>query len=334
MNSFFKTLLIFLIISGLNNATAQQLKNREIQHIIDTTITVMKANAVNAKKTNWITVKQHALEQAATLDNPYQMGKVMRDIYKAINDYHGAFFYRDSVFQWAGRNVIISDSVKSEWNRRSGIKTQMMNDKIGYIRVPAMSGNNFNKKAQALNDSLCSILTQNLKGIIIDLRINGGGAMHPMILGLMQIFGNGRLGAFKTKRTENWVLKNNQFIVDTTIEATIVPKCVIDAHALPCVLLIGTGTGSSGEFLTMAFKGRAKTVFIGTETAGWITVNNGFPLSKITFMNLSIGYGLDRNGRIYTQAIQPDIYLKKNDKFNSLVDDEKVKAAIKWLKSH
>jgi C-terminal processing protease CtpA/Prc len=197
-----------------------------------------------------------------------------------------------------------------------------------------MSANNFNKKAQALNDSLCSILTQNLKGIIIDLRINGGGAMHPMILGLMQILGNGRLGAFKTKRIENWVLKNNQFIVDTTIKATIVPKCVIDAHALPCVLLIGTGTGSSGEFLTIAFKGRAKTVFIGTETAGWITVNNGFPLSKITFMNLSIGYGLDRNGKLYMQAIQPDIYLKKNDKFSSLVDDEKVKAAIKWLKSH
>lgn len=45
---------------------------------------------------------------------------------------------------------------------------------------------------------------------------------------------------------------------------------------LPVVLFVGSGTGSSGEFLIMAFQGRANCILLGTETAGMVSVNNGF----------------------------------------------------------
>jgi C-terminal processing protease CtpA/Prc len=96
-------------------------------------------------------------------------------------------------------------------------------------------------------------------------------------------------------------------------------------------LLIGAATGSSGEFLAIALKGRHKTLFIGTSTAGYVTVVGGFDLHEKGFMYISTGYGTDRNGNIYKKAIEPDITIAAPDSFNDLSNDAKVRAAIRWL---
>jgi carboxyl-terminal processing protease len=331
-------ILFFIILTVDITATSfgQQVKNQEVKFLIDTTISIMKNNAVNANKINWSEVKQNALEEAADISNPYEMGNIIRQLYRIIGDFHGAFFYRDSTFRWNGKNNPISDSVKKAWDNRLGIKTEILEESIGYLRIPSMPAGNradFDKKAQALNDSLCTLLTHGVKGVIIDLRINGGGAMHPMILGVKQLLGNGIIGSFKTKKTENWLLKENALYIDTSLLATIKPKCIVNARFLPIVILIGSGTGSSGEFLTLAFKGRKNTAFFGSETAGYVTVNSGFPLNKSAFMNLSIGYGRDRTGTLYISAIQPDKLLNAPEDFTSPKNDFSVKAAITWLNS-
>ena len=60
------------------------------------------------------------------------------------------------------------------------IQKDILQDSIGYLRVPYMSfaeRRELDKKAQSLNDSLCSLLDENVVGIILDLRLNGGRAM-------------------------------------------------------------------------------------------------------------------------------------------------------------
>ncbi|MET3979954.1 carboxyl-terminal processing protease [Mucilaginibacter sp. UYP25] len=330
--------LIFILLFALiNTALSQNFKNQEVKFLIDTTIIIMKNNAVNAANVDWSVLRESALNKASNLNSPYELGKVMRGLYKSIGDFHGAFFYRDSTFQWHGKDLPVSDSVMKEWNKRSGIKTDILDKDIGYLRIPSMPGggkDDYDKKGQALNDSLCKILTANIKGIIIDLRINGGGAMHPMIIGVEQLLGNRKVGSFLNKRKEDWVIKDNSLYIDTSLLTAIKPKCNVEGQSIPVVLLIGPGTGSSGEFLTMAFKGRKNTVFIGTETAGYVTVNSGIAINKFAFMNLSIGYGQDRIGNSYTNAILPDIRLEAPENFNSLKNDTNVKAAIKWLNAH
>ena len=114
--------------------------------------------------------------------------------------------------------------------------------------------------------------------------------------------------------------------------ARIVPKCTGKALQIPVVVLTSAQTGSSGEFLIMAFKGRPKTILLGAVTAGYITINNGFQISDTAFMNLSVGYGADKYGKLYTEAIKPDIYVDAPDSFNNLENDSKIQAALKWLK--
>jgi C-terminal processing protease CtpA/Prc len=295
----------------------------------------MKNNAVNANTVNWDTIRRNALMQAKNIDNPYELGSTMRYLYKSINDFHGAFFWKDSTFQWRHDELKISDSLINEWKKGVQSITAVLDKNIGYLRIPSMPGGSkedFDRKAQTLNDSLCVLLSKNIKGIILDARLDGGGAMFPMILGVRQLLSDGFIGSFRTKKKENWTIKNNGFFIDTTLLTEVKPKCEVNAQNIPVVILVGPGTGSSGEFFLMAFKGRKKTILLGSQTSGWVTVNTGIQINDTAFMNLSIGYGTDRNGKIYKEAIVPDVTITGVDKFNDIANDEKIKAAIKWLR--
>lgn len=324
----------FLSLFFLAKTTVIHAQSDEVKFLIDTTISIMKNNSVNAKTVNWNTLRRNALMQAKNIDNPYELGSTMRYLYKSINDFHGAFFWKDSTFQWRHDQPAISDSLMNEWKKGVRSITMVPDKNIGYLRIPSMPGGskeNFDRKAQTLNDSLCVLLDKNIKGIILDTRLDGGGAMFPMILGVKQLLSQGFIGSFRTKKKQDWIIKDNGFFIDTTLLTEVKPKCDVDAQNIPIVILIGPGTGSSGEFFLMAFKGRKNTILLGSQTAGWITVNGGIPINDTAYMNLSVGYGADRNGKIYKEALKPDIPITSVDKFNDIANDEKVKAAIKWL---
>jgi len=155
--------------------------------------------------------------------------------------------------------------------------------------------------------------------------------MFPMMLGLEQLLQDGKIGSFETKDPQSWILKEHNFYLDTTILTSIHPKCQLANKDIPVAVLTGPATGSSGEFLAIAFKKRRNTVFIGTETAGYITSTKGFKINDAVMLLLSTGYGRDRTGQIYEDALSPDIYIKEPDSFNDIKNDKKVLAAVKWI---
>ena len=325
---------LFSLILGVLNSIFGQ--SSEVKYLIDTSITIMKNNAVNRNKVDWTKIQKDALAQAVNKQNAYQIGPIYRMLFKSLNDFHGAFFCWDSTYKWYRQEPEQSDSIKNEWKKGVFIRTDVLEDNIGYLRVPYMSGYNrdeLDKKAQQLNDSLCVLFDQKVTGIIVDLRLNGGGTMYPMMLGLEQLLGNGIIGSFETDNPQNWVIKNNSFFLDTNLLASIVPKCKMKQSDMPVVVLIGQGTGSSGEFLAMAFKKRKNTLFLGTATAGYVTTTKGFKINDAVTLLLSTGYGRDRGGEIYYHALYPDIFSKAPDSFNDIRNDEKVQAAAKWLKA-
>ena len=82
-------------------------------------------------------------------------------------------------------------------------------------------------------------------------------------------------------------------------------------------------------------KGRKNTLLLGEKTGGYVTGNEGYVLASVrSYMLLSTSYGADRNGKLYTAAITPDVKVNAPDKFNDIPNDEKVKAAVKWIKQY
>jgi carboxyl-terminal processing protease len=327
--------IIFLLLTFLNNSIVSG-QSKEIRHLLDTTIALMKENAANREKVDWVKIERQAYLMAANIENGYQIGPLIRTLFQSLDDFHGAFYCGDSTYRWYRSEPENSDSIKNEWKKGVFLLAEVLKDGVGYLRVPYMSFDRkieLDKKAQSLNDSLCALLDKNVKGIVLDLRLNGGGAMFPMMLGLEQILHDGKIGSFTSEPSVAWILKDDNFYLDTTILTSITPKCRIANENIPVAVLIGPGTGSSGEFLTISLKERKNTVFIGSNTAGYITATKGFKINDAVSILLSTSYGRDRTGKVYDQAISPDIFINEPDSFNDIKSDKKVMAAIKWIKS-
>lgn len=331
MKTFIASLLIIKALCGTVFA-----QRPELVSVIDSTLQIMKANSVNKNTVNWNLLREKALVKAKNADNGYQLGDVFRMILRETNDFHGSIFVGDSTYRWIRNEPSLSDSIMNEWKKGVFLQSKVLAGNVGYIRVPYMSfadRTELDKKAQALNDTLCSLLSVNVKGIVLDLRLNGGGAMYPMMLGLKQILGEGQIGSFTSADSQHWLLKNNCFYLDTMLLTCIIPKCNIAAETIPVAVLIGPGTGSSGEFLAIAFKGRNNTIFIGTKTAGYITATKQFEINDAVNILISTCYGKDKKGRVYTQALSPDMYLNDDDSFNDIDHDNKVIKAAKWIQA-
>ena len=317
-----------LLLHTLRPATAQP---AGIQRLLDTSMAIMKNHAVNAATANWNRLQQNAYSLANGINDPYQLGPVFRYLFQAIHDFHGAFFYKDSMFQWQQNAPVLSDSIMTEFKKGVSVKTMLLDQQFGYLRIPSMpifSAEEFSTRAQQLNDSLCTLLDRNIRGIIIDLRLNGGGAMHPMILGVRQLLSEGPIGGFRGSKNETWLLTSNRFMVDSAQIAKIVPRCNTPAHQLPVVILTSPVTGSAAECFIIAFKGRENTMVLGSKTAGFVTANQGFPINEHAGMNLAVGYSADRLGKVYKEAINPDIAFQSKDLFNDIANDPKVNAAV------
>ncbi|MCW5897646.1 MAG: S41 family peptidase [Flavobacteriales bacterium] len=312
----------------------QSLRAKEI---VARCIDLMELHAIQASTIDWERERTRAFTAVSQHSDPDHIGPLVVDLFSALNDHHAAFFLKDSAYRWSPHEPVVNDSIMQEWQRGAGVRAMLLDSVIGYLRIPGMpfqSRVDCDAKAQRLNDSLCSLLDHGIKGLVIDLRLNGGGAMYPMILGVQQLLEKGTIGSFRAKgSSEPWRLTGTSFAIDTLVFATMEPKCTRDATDIPIVMLISPVTGSSAEFFLIAFQGRPNTVRLGSGSAGYTTATQGFPIGEDAFLLLSTAYGADRQGTVYPDAFDPDIPMAGTDSFNDIPHDSKVKAAIVWLRS-
>jgi C-terminal processing protease CtpA/Prc len=92
----------------------------------------------------------------------------------------------------------------------------------------------------------------------------------------------------------------------------------------PVALLIDKDTASSAEALAVAFSGRPNVRRFGQPTADYITVNNPAELPDGARLYLTVGWNMDRTGRRYTSALQPDVTTRT-------AGDAPIHAAASWL---
>jgi C-terminal processing protease CtpA/Prc len=96
-------------------------------------------------------------------------------------------------------------------------------------------------------------------------------------------------------------------------------------------VLTGPRTASSGEFVTIAFRGRPRTRSFGLPTAGLSTSNSTFPLPDGSMILLTTAVGADRTGTRYGTEIEPDEVVDGVEPAWP-GDDPTLAAAVRWLK--
>jgi len=310
---------------------------------VDSLYTFIKFNSIHRTTVDWELMDKSFNEQIQNAKSLNDTMNCFVTVLKNLNDVHSQIYlnnkfyghypsFDDSVLVWLKP---LNDKAISETNK---IYSQNMEKGIGYIRIPAIQVfaiEQINNFAQSLADSITNLSKKSKKGIIIDLRLNGGGNIYPMLSGLSQLLGNQTVGYetdINDSITRTWEIKNGNFYIGGYQATDIKVKPIPNLTKIPIVVIIGPVTKSAGSMVAIAFKGRPNTYIIGEPTADGYTTSNGyFQFASNLTLNFATNFVADRNKMIYKTTVNPDLTINEKDNFDNLLSDEKIKAAIKWL---
>jgi C-terminal processing protease CtpA/Prc len=173
-------------------------------------------------------------------------------------------------------------------------------------------------------------------GWIVDLRGNGGGNMWPMLAGIGPLLGDSIVGSFVTQGEPDspWRYVNGHAwagaatIPEWNAHGSLPPVRLRNPIA-PVAVLTDSITASSGEATLIAFRGRPNVRSFGGATAGYASVNNGFPLPDSANMVITVGYERDRTGFQHPLKIEPDESVARS---KDGAVDEVLERATGWLR--
>lgn len=312
---------------------------------VDSVYQLIKTNSVFRKSADWAEIDKGFRSKLDSAKSVADTMKAFTYVFSKLDDPHSAIYFNNGYYGYYRpvQDEQIRLKVRRLFERaqkeNNRIKTRLLDKQYVYIQVPGVTAyggsEQINSFAQAFNDSVCKYQNAKVKGFILDLRLNGGGNLLPMLSGLSALLGEGYIGGQtdeEGKVTAKWSIEKNNYLQGGYTVTDVQRGCKVDFSKHPVVLLLGRITVSSGSMTAIAFKGRSKTWFIGEPTGeGYTTGNSWYPLKGDFNLNLATFFVADRNGIVYRTTVDPDQRITGEDDFDNLLNDEKVKAAINWL---
>lgn len=333
--------LAVLILTILLSLSLPAQKPDSVKIFIDSAISIMQHNSIHAGQLNWKQLKDSVERMTIAAKNYRDAVPAIQYAFNRLGDKHGWLVFDNEDYRnpaFPPDTSRISDDIKKVALKGPQIYAAKVRKKYTYLSIPFFGGqtsDGMKKFGQRLQDSLCRFMDKDTKGVIIDLRLNAGGNMFAMLAGINNIFGDGIIGKNVDQNgvvTSATAIKNNGVMVNDSLFTSIERSCG-NFSGLPVVVLLGPVTGSAGECLAIALAIRPKTILIGENTAGYVTANNGWYLpGKNNGIVLAVEYIRDANGKEYKENVKPAIEIIGGDHFFDHEQDEKIKAAIKWLK--
>lgn len=285
---------------------------------------VMHQNSVFREEIDWEAFQDRYQEQIQK-QQPQNIAEAHFIIQQALfwlGDQHSQFMTAEEIETWRGeRNQLIQKSL---------FNAQILTGNIAYIHVPAFStgsDNALNHYAALLQEVIGELDAANPCGWIVDLRLNSGGNMWPMVAGIGPLLGEGTVGGnmqadgtfIPWRYTAGQAWWGEELLAQSTEPAVLLQ----DVFPGTAVLIDGS-TASAGEAVAIAFHQRPNTRFFGHTTAGFTTANEPYLLSDGAVIFLSDSYMADRNGDTYEDGVMPDDDVELNDTFD---------ASVSWLTS-
>ncbi|QJB35564.1 S41 family peptidase [Chitinophaga oryzae] len=317
---------------------AQTFKNDSIKLFLDRSVHLIKSNSINAG--NIEPIKNVLYERSKNLTSIDEVAPLFEDVFKGLDDYHGSLKYKGKTYGWAKKSSYVNPYLKARLRTETSVSSQLIDGSYGYIRIPGNNDFGFKKVDSIANDIVSHINivdTERLKGWIIDLRVNTGGNMYPILLALKEFIGNDVIfGGFRNAQNEssgNWEIKDNHLLIDGTRLERKSGLAYPNKARIPIVILISGYTASAGEMTAISFIGRPNVYLVGEPTANYTTAVQGFEIGETAAINLSTDYVIDRNRKIYKNSIIPDFEILSGDNFENMYEDDKIRKALLLFKN-
>jgi hypothetical protein len=260
--------------------------------VLDAAITIVRRNAWMRDKIDWTVVEPEVRLLAAGAERS-------ADTYPAIQFLLGELKDRHSFLMQPSTNA----AFEKGGAENPPVEVRTLPDGIGYINVPGYGGGDraaMQSYAKKVHQDLGKIVEEIDCGWIIDLRNNTGGNMWPMLAGLKPFLGDEPLGAFISREGTSPPWKAGQAV---DVEP---PGSLRRLERAWAAVLTGPRTASSGEAVTISFKGRVRTRSFGQPTAGLSSANQAFQLPDGAAIILTVSIEADRTGKQYGEKVDPD----------------------------
>lgn len=194
------------------------------------------------------------------------------------------------------------------------IESKMLDNNIAYIALATFGDTTTDDLKKALNE----LMAQNPKGLILDLRNNGGGYLNTAIEVVSQFVGDG-------------VVMYEQEASGTMNEYNALPGGL--ATKIPLVVLVNEGTASASEITAGAIQDYGRGVLVGTTTYGkgsvqnWVTLDNDQGAVRITVAH----WLTPKKRQINGVGLTPDFEVKLTDEDVANKNDVQLNKAIEIL---
>lgn len=326
----------------------------------DRALALLQERWVYADRIDW-SEKGPALrtgwERART---PADRAGALLPLFEQVNDVHSSIRTADRSFAHfeaidEGTRTRLLPLLERERAIVGKPEAVLMEGDIGYLLVPGIAVTGREQVAHAatlLRAAIESVAPRVKRGWIVDLRLNGGGNLMPMLLGLRPLLGDGVVGGTRDRAgalVQEWVLRGDELLWrDGSGERVLasLPVAAADtkragevpippshpAAAQPLVVILGPLTRSSGAGLALAFHGRTGATSVGEPTAsGYTTVTAPFELEDGLACSLAVGFMTDRSGVAFRDRVEPRHRVDGLDRFDALAEDAKVRKALDLL---
>lgn len=204
-------------------------------------------------------------EKSKVIDLSSSTSEEAVELMLSFNDNEAEFTIRKTNGQ-IKKSVLIKSKVRSDENI---VKSYILNGekKLGYISLPSFYTEFENKNplgcANDVAKEIVKLQEENIEGLVLDLRYNGGGSVHEA-MGLIGLFINeGPLCIYKTRNEKPVLLKDLN-------RGT--------AYDGPLVVMINGLSASASEIFSASVQDYNRAVLVGSSTYGKATGQIIIPL--------------------------------------------------------
>jgi carboxyl-terminal processing protease len=212
-------------------------------------------------------------------------------------------------------NLLEIDVTREKITMKSASGKMLAND-IAYIQLTTFG----DKTTPELLATLKELMPQNPKGIILDLRNNGGGYLTTSVEVTSQFLGDG-------------VVLYEQYGDGTRNTYDVIPEGLAADTQIPMVVLINEGSASASEIVAGALQDSGRAKLVGITSYGKGSVQNWIPLSGDNgAVRITVAKWLTPNeNTIHEIGLTPDVEVDRTEEDYKANLDPQLDRAVEVL---
>lgn len=192
-----------------------------------------------------------------------------------------------------GEEELLKFELTREIIKIKSVRYEMLSDDIGYLRLTQFK----QKTDEEARDALKEMIRQGARGLVLDLRNNGGGLLDVSVK-ICGMFLKGGPVVETRGRAER---ANEKYSADPALFLT----------SMPVVVLINGGSASASEIVAGALLDRERATLVGEKSFGKGSVQTLFPLTDGSGLYVTIARYHTPSGRVIDHVgLTPTIEVK------------------------